>query len=98
MPVWDPTWYGPISILLGAVEVDLASICASIPVFWPVVEKQLGKIFVTQEIRVTHHNRLSEVDDYEMSGSKTPQLSRAESVKSLVGSRTAISASRGTSP
>ncbi|KAI0843280.1 hypothetical protein F5Y06DRAFT_729 [Hypoxylon sp. FL0890] len=60
-PVLDPTWYGPKSIILAALEVDLASICASIPTFWPhLTHRLLGSIFVTQEVHITHqHRRLS---------------------------------------
>lgn len=66
-PVLDPTWYGPKSIVLAAIEVDLASICASVPVFWPVLTESFGKIFVTQEVHVTHtHRRLSGEDGYEL--------------------------------
>ncbi|KAI2632389.1 hypothetical protein GGR54DRAFT_33533 [Hypoxylon sp. NC1633] len=69
-PVLDPTWYGPKSIILAALEVDLASICASIPTFWPIFRQRLrgGNIFVTQEVHITHqHRRLSSEDDpYEM--------------------------------
>ncbi|KAI5864256.1 hypothetical protein GGS23DRAFT_490118 [Durotheca rogersii] len=61
-PVLDPTWYGPRSIILAALEVDLASICASIPTFWPVLARfgLLGTIFVTQEVHITRqHRRIS---------------------------------------
>ncbi|KAI1175710.1 hypothetical protein F4777DRAFT_598105 [Nemania sp. FL0916] len=59
-PVPDPTFYGPTSIVLAALEVDLASIVASIPVFWPLLTHGWDAIFVTQEVHVTrHHRRLS---------------------------------------
>ncbi|KAK8081195.1 hypothetical protein PG997_009013 [Apiospora hydei] len=51
-PTHDPTWYGPISILLGVLEINVASICASVPIFWPVVAPYLGSIFVTHEVSV----------------------------------------------
>ncbi|KAI0429127.1 hypothetical protein F5Y09DRAFT_311112 [Xylaria sp. FL1042] len=64
-PVPDPTFYAPQSIVLAALEVDLASIAASIPVFWPLLTHSWGKIFVTQEVHVTrHHRRLS--GDFEL--------------------------------
>lgn len=37
----------------------MASMCASIPVFWPILQDSWGKIFVTQEIEVVHESRLS---------------------------------------
>ncbi|KAI1110609.1 hypothetical protein F5Y14DRAFT_345035 [Nemania sp. NC0429] len=59
-PVIDPTFYGPQSIVLAALEVDLASIVASVPVFWPMLAHGWDAIFVTQEVHVTrHHRRLS---------------------------------------
>ncbi|KAK6955363.1 hypothetical protein Daesc_002998 [Daldinia eschscholtzii] len=60
-PVLDPTWYTPTSIILAALEVDLASICASIPTFWPALKQSfLNAIFITKEVHVTHqHRRLS---------------------------------------
>ncbi|KAI0472493.1 hypothetical protein F4859DRAFT_107802 [Xylaria cf. heliscus] len=62
-PVIDPTFYGPQSIVLAALEVDLASIVASIPVFWPMLTQTFGSIFVTQEVHVTHHHRRLSGDD-----------------------------------
>ena len=51
-PTRDPTWYGPKSILLIVLEVNIASICASVPIFWPVLAPFLGNIFVTREFSV----------------------------------------------
>ena len=51
-PTHDPTWYGPKSILLIVLEVNIASICASVPIFWPVIAPYLGNIFVTREFTV----------------------------------------------
>ncbi|KAI1084421.1 hypothetical protein F5B20DRAFT_524823 [Whalleya microplaca] len=82
-PVLDPTWYGPRSIILAAVEVDLASICASIPTFWPIITHSLGRIFVTQEVHITHqHRRLSGDDQYELQ-SQMSQRSHGDSQTSL---------------
>lgn len=68
-PTRDPTWYGPISILLAALEVLAASICASVPIFWPVVTNSWGKIFVTKEIQVTSESRFGdEVDTDVLTG------------------------------
>ncbi|KAH7029558.1 uncharacterized protein B0I36DRAFT_432308 [Microdochium trichocladiopsis] len=59
-PTFDPTWYGSSAICLGIIEVNLAIICASIPVFWPTLSKALmGTIFVTQEVKITRHMRYS---------------------------------------
>ncbi|KAK9775531.1 hypothetical protein AB5N19_08694 [Seiridium cardinale] len=66
-PTFDPTWYGPISILLATLEVDVSTICASVPVFWPVLTSKMDKILVTQEIKIERAHRFSTIDDeYEM--------------------------------
>ncbi|KAK3381757.1 hypothetical protein B0H63DRAFT_476569 [Podospora didyma] len=57
-PTFDPSWYGPVSMILAAIEVDLASICASVPVFWPVLLRMTAlKIFVMEEVEVKHEDR-----------------------------------------
>lgn len=60
LPTFDPTWYGPTPIVLSSMEVCLATICASLPVFWPVLKKNLGPyIMVTHEVRVTRESRFA---------------------------------------
>ena len=56
-PTFDPTWYGASSMLLGMVEINLASICACLPIFWPVFKTQLESIKVTHEVEVTREER-----------------------------------------
>ncbi|KAI0503193.1 hypothetical protein F5B22DRAFT_630298 [Xylaria bambusicola] len=87
-PVADPTFYAPQSIVLAALEVDLASIVASIPVFWPIITQTWGKIWVTQEVHVTrHHRRLSGNDDtdrtFELPHFASSERSRRDSDGSL---------------
>ncbi|KAJ9156384.1 Integral membrane protein [Pleurostoma richardsiae] len=62
-PTLDPSWYGSVPIVLAALEVDLALICASLPVFWPVVQSSLGRIFVTREVNVTREDRRYSTQD-----------------------------------
>ncbi|KAK3356509.1 hypothetical protein B0T25DRAFT_474477 [Lasiosphaeria hispida] len=59
LPTRDPTWYGPKSILLMVLEVNTASICASVPIFWPILRPYLGAIFVTREFSVKTETRES---------------------------------------
>jgi hypothetical protein len=65
-PTFDPTWYGPISFVMAALETASACICASIPVFWgPLLasaSQLLGQIFVTKEIHVTAEHRFEAFD------------------------------------
>jgi hypothetical protein len=56
-PVLDPTWNEPGPTLLSFVEVYVAAICASTPVFWPVISQQLTKIFVMYEFKVSSEAR-----------------------------------------
>lgn len=47
-------------IVLSCLEIDLAIICASMPIFWPIIEKSLSAIFVSYEVQVVEER----VDDY----------------------------------
>jgi L-alanine-DL-glutamate epimerase-like enolase superfamily enzyme len=71
-PTFDPTWYGPITIVMAGLETASACICASIPVFWgPLVASAshlFGQIFVTQEVRVTTHDRFDDLESKEVLG------------------------------
>lgn len=60
-PTFDPTWYGTTPIILAALEVDTATICAALPVFWPVLRQlSINQILVTREVNVTlEHRNLS---------------------------------------
>jgi hypothetical protein len=40
-------------VVLSCLEIDLAIICASMPIFWPIIEKSLSAIFVSYEVNVT---------------------------------------------
>lgn len=51
-------------------------ICASIPIFWPVIVASLPQIFVTKEVHVTHHHRVLD------NGVSEFELGRPHSLKS----------------
>jgi hypothetical protein len=55
-------------MILASLEIDFAIICASVPIFWPLIVNALPQIFVTKEVRVTHHQRLPDGTntEYEM--------------------------------
>ncbi|KAI4696592.1 uncharacterized protein J4E88_000769 [Alternaria novae-zelandiae] len=59
-PYVDYTWWSPTLIILTCLEIDLAIICASMPIFWPIIEKSLSAIFVSYEVQVVEER----VDDY----------------------------------
>ncbi|KAK2047988.1 hypothetical protein LZ31DRAFT_606766 [Colletotrichum somersetense] len=52
-PTLDVTWYTPLPMTLAILEIDIAAICASLPVFWPVLQSSMGAIFVTREVKIT---------------------------------------------
>lgn len=71
LPTFDPTWYGPTPIVLSCMEISLATMCASLPVFWPVIKKSLGPyIMVTHEVKITRESRYGP-------GSSRPRLRTA---------------------
>jgi hypothetical protein len=43
-------------IVLSCLEIDLAIICASMPIFWPVIERSFAAIFVSYEVNVTEEH------------------------------------------
>lgn len=51
--------------MLAALEVDIATITAALPVFWPVLKNlSINQILVTREVKVTlEHRRLSSGKD-----------------------------------
>jgi hypothetical protein len=51
-PYPDFTWWAPSSIILSCLEIDLAIICASVPIFWPVIQKSFTAIFVSFEVEI----------------------------------------------
>ncbi|KAH8199254.1 hypothetical protein TruAng_006594 [Truncatella angustata] len=83
-PTHDPTWYGPISLLLATLECDCASICASVPIFWPVLSPYLGAIFVTQEVSVEHEYRdMDEESKVQHSSKSLPRPGSSTELKDL---------------
>lgn len=51
-PTLDPSFYGTTQLVLTSLEVSLAIIAASLPVFWPMIKFGWGDIFVTTVITV----------------------------------------------
>jgi hypothetical protein len=50
-PELDPTWYTPLTVISTCLEVNMAVLCASIPIFWPVLKNfRILKILVTKEV------------------------------------------------
>ncbi|KAF2141498.1 uncharacterized protein K452DRAFT_40256 [Aplosporella prunicola CBS 121167] len=65
-PIPDPTFVGSTGIALSCLEVDVAILCASVPVFWPIISSlSFDRIFVTNEVIVRSEQRLSRSADSE---------------------------------
>ncbi|TID06080.1 hypothetical protein CH35J_000277 [Colletotrichum higginsianum] len=83
-PTLDFPWYAPISIVLSAVEVDVAMIASSVPIFWPVLRQRFPGIFVTKEVEVTREvRRLESVELDDDVGAEEGRRSRVGSEASL---------------
>ena len=64
-PNADTTFYTPLTVISSCLEVNTAVLCASIPVFWPVI-KHLGfsgPITVVNEVTVKSEPRSNVVAD-----------------------------------
>ncbi|KAF2833912.1 hypothetical protein CC86DRAFT_462160 [Ophiobolus disseminans] len=82
-PYYDFTWWSPPMIILSCLEIDLAIMCASMPIFWPIIEKSLTTIFVSYEVKVTEE-RID--DDYGLAYELEHSRSRREgSMRSTSG-------------
>ncbi|EOA87612.1 hypothetical protein ACJQWK_08728 [Exserohilum turcicum] len=78
---FDFVWWYPEVLIISSLEVSFAIMCASMPIFWPTVMISWGHIFVTNEVRVTSHERLGSVSQ------EAYELKRTESVKSNESTR-----------
>ncbi|KAF2279130.1 uncharacterized protein EI97DRAFT_456523 [Westerdykella ornata] len=58
VPVFDPSYATPSIYIFSVLEVNIAILCASIPIFWPLVTSlSLNQIFVVNEIEVRSQRR-----------------------------------------
>jgi hypothetical protein len=49
----DLSWNNATPTGLAVIEINLAAVCAALPIFWPVLKEKWGRITVTYEVRVT---------------------------------------------
>ncbi|KAF2127152.1 hypothetical protein P153DRAFT_398518 [Dothidotthia symphoricarpi CBS 119687] len=85
VPYMDFTWFSPVPVVLSCLEVDLAIICASMPIFWPVLQKSLSAIFVSYEVQITEDHVEDHGLAYELEHNKSE---RRGSVRSCSGTST----------
>lgn len=72
-PTFDPSWYGASTCILSILEVDLATVVASLPVFWPHLRRNIDKIMITREVevKVTHEPRaFTQIEEETVQGGK----------------------------
>lgn len=63
VPVFDPSYHTPPVYILSVLEVDVAILCASIPIFWPLVTSfGLNKILIVNEITIRTERRSEHID------------------------------------
>jgi hypothetical protein len=74
----DSTFYSPVPVILGSLEINVAILAASIPIFWPVV-KHFGffKITVVNEVTVESEPR-AQFNTRERSGSGASIATKSE--------------------
>ncbi|KAK1566070.1 uncharacterized protein LY79DRAFT_529490 [Colletotrichum navitas] len=82
-PTIDFPWYAPVSIVLACVEVDLAMVTSSIPIFWPVIRQAFPGIFVTKEVEITCEVRRMESVELDDDVGEEGRRSRVGSEASL---------------
>ncbi|KAF2735823.1 hypothetical protein EJ04DRAFT_179467 [Polyplosphaeria fusca] len=65
VPIFDPSYAAPAIYICSVLEVNIAILLASIPIFWPLVESfATNKILVVNEIEV-HTSRRASMRDSE---------------------------------
>lgn len=77
-PVFDPTWYSGLGILLALMEVNCAAICGSVPIFWPQLSRRLGNIMVVREVEITTESRFDDQDHHRSQHSRDRSVQLSE--------------------
>jgi len=75
----DLSWNLPGPTLLSICEVYIASMCACIPFFWPMLKQQIDKIFVMYEFSVSTESRFHGNDDDAVELAPTQSRNRGKS-------------------
>jgi len=80
---FDFTFWYPQTLIFSSLEVDFAIMCASMPIFWPTVVASWSHIFVTNEVRVTSHERLPDESQENFEMQRTHSMKSSGSTKAL---------------
>lgn len=58
VPVFDPTYATPTVYIFSVLEINVAILCASIPIFWPLVTSlAANKILIVNEVEIRTERR-----------------------------------------
>ncbi|KAF3035516.1 hypothetical protein E8E11_003508 [Didymella keratinophila] len=64
VPILDMSYHTPVVYILSVLEVNIAILCASIPIFWPIISSfATNKILVVNEIVVHVEYPKTNMDD-----------------------------------
>lgn len=82
-PSFDPTFYGASTTVLSIIEVDLATVAATLPVFWPHLRREIAAILVTREVevKITRHSALWKTRGGGMGESGLGDIERASATR-----------------
>ncbi len=68
-------------VILSVLEIDLAIMCACMPIFWPMIEKSLGAIFVSFEVEIVEEH----IDEHGLAYELEHRKGREGSIRSGSG-------------
>jgi hypothetical protein len=80
------------------VEIDLAIICTSVPIFWPAISDSLAAIFVSFEVKITEQRMNDEfgptyrLEDVKSNEAASPRSSSAASTNDLMNDHEGVDA------
>ncbi|KAL6702642.1 hypothetical protein ACN47E_001265 [Coniothyrium glycines] len=83
--LFDFTYWLPEVIVFSCLEVDFAIMCASMPIFWPTIKAAWSRIYITNEVIVTHETcDMANTSDLEMDTDRATSLKRQQSTDGLI--------------
>jgi hypothetical protein len=78
-PYPDPTWFTPIYAILSSLEIELAITCASMPIFWPIIEQSFTAIFVSYDVEIVEQRVDGHGLSYELEHKKSHESRKSSS-------------------
>jgi hypothetical protein len=92
-PYPDPTWHTPIFVILSGLEISLAIMCASMPIFWPIIEQSFSAIFVSFDVEIVEQRVENRGLSYELehTQSRGSRKSSSASTEELTHGKTSYS-------